>query len=354
MQDQKPPFFSICIPQYNRTSFLIEALRVLAAQTFTDFEVCISDDCSTDGRQYELADVLESLQLRYVYLRQSVNLRYDGNLRAAIALARGKFCLLMGNDDCLASPDVLQRLYDKLAKAPSVGVVVTNYIDEGSDKPARRVRSTRLTEGSPKLAAQRFRNFSFVSGILLRRDRALAHATASWDGAEMYQMFLGSRIIAEGCDLLELEDVTVVHDLKISGETVDSYASRPRVSPCQISERPIPLGRMGALVCDAIRPFAGRSSFWGLTVFAQIIVFTYPFWIVEYRRVQSWRYAAGICLGMRPKRQLEGVSLPLGYRMLLHSIYFLVTAMGLFIPTNTFDGLRPKFYGFAKVVLQWS
>ncbi|MDB9482187.1 glycosyltransferase, partial [Dolichospermum circinale CS-537/05] len=40
------PFFSICIPQYNRTSFLIEACKVLAQQTFKNFEVCISDDQS--------------------------------------------------------------------------------------------------------------------------------------------------------------------------------------------------------------------------------------------------------------------------------------------------------------------
>jgi len=38
------PLFSICIPQHNRTSFLIEACKSLQSQTFTDFEICISDD----------------------------------------------------------------------------------------------------------------------------------------------------------------------------------------------------------------------------------------------------------------------------------------------------------------------
>ena len=47
------PTFSICIPQYNRTSFLLEALKTLNEQDFKDFEVCISDDCSTDGRESE-------------------------------------------------------------------------------------------------------------------------------------------------------------------------------------------------------------------------------------------------------------------------------------------------------------
>ena len=52
--DRARPYFSICIPQHNRTSFLIEALRTLDRQTFRDFEVCISDDASTDGREADL------------------------------------------------------------------------------------------------------------------------------------------------------------------------------------------------------------------------------------------------------------------------------------------------------------
>jgi hypothetical protein len=348
------PFFSVCIPQYNRTSFLIEALRVLAGQTLTDFEVCISDDCSTDGRQDEVVSALDSLGVEYAYYRQPSNLRYDGNLRAALELARGRYCLLMGNDDCLASPHVLRKLLDQLSAAPNVGAVVTNYVGGDDQRVSRRVRSRRLTKGTPMLAAQRFRNFSFVSGVLLRRDRALAHATAAWDGAEMYQMFLGSRIIAEGYELLELEDVTVVHGLQIRGETVDSYASRPRVCPCPITERPIPLGRMGALVYDAIRPFAAGSSVWAAAIFLQIILFTYSFWIVEYRRVQSWPFAAGICLGLRPGRQLQGVPMPCLYRALLDASYLIVTLAGLLIPIKIFDRLRPRFYDFAKAVLQIS
>src|ERR1700686_3638620 len=99
---ESTPFFSICIPQYNRTSFLILALRALALQTFKNFEVCISDDCSNDGRQAELEQALREFGLRYAYRQQAKNVGYDGNLRTAISLASGCYCLLMGNDDCLA------------------------------------------------------------------------------------------------------------------------------------------------------------------------------------------------------------------------------------------------------------
>jgi len=63
----------------------MEALRVLDTQTFTNFEVCISDDVSNDGREKELLDYLESSSLSYVYVRQDKSLRYDANIRASIA-----------------------------------------------------------------------------------------------------------------------------------------------------------------------------------------------------------------------------------------------------------------------------
>ena len=51
--------------------------------------------------------------------RQERNQRYsDGNLRASIALAQGRYCWLMGNDDALASPDVLYDLHAALSTRP--------------------------------------------------------------------------------------------------------------------------------------------------------------------------------------------------------------------------------------------
>src|SRR5258708_6128653 len=110
------PYFSICVPQYNRTAFLIEACRSLAGQSFRNFEVCISDDCSTDGREEELIGYLETSGMSFVYRKQAKNSRYDGNLRASIALARGAFCFLLGNDDALATAEVLQSLHDEMVR----------------------------------------------------------------------------------------------------------------------------------------------------------------------------------------------------------------------------------------------
>jgi glycosyltransferase involved in cell wall biosynthesis len=348
------PFFSVCIPQHNRTSFLIENLRVLARQTFTNWEVCISDDCSTDGREPELLAELETLRAPYVYYRQVRNGRYDVNLRGSISLASGIYCLLMGNDDCLAGPDVLAEFEELLKRHPETGVAMANYEEFDGSKASRRVAHTGVAGSGPGIAVSRFRNFSFVSGVMLRADRARAHATNKWDGSEMYQMYIGCRILAEGYALLEISTSAVLRSIVIPGESVDSYAARPRLKRSRIEERRLPLTRMGGLVYDAVRPEAGRkSAALGTLIFTQILVFTYPFWILEYRRVQSWRYAAGICLGMRPQNLLEGVDLPLWRAGWLRLVYTTVTVAGLLCPIRLFDFFHRPLYRAAKAAMRW-
>lgn len=349
------PFFSICIPQHNRTSFLIQALESFRDQRFQDFEVCISDDCSNDGRTDELIQFLHSSGMHYEFKRQKVNLRYDGNLREAIGLASGRYILLMGNDDSLASSGVLGSLHTLLQSCPSAGVVVTNFADYKSGAVNVRVKKAQTLKGNRSVAALNFRNLAFVSGILLHRERAQHHATLRWDSSEMYQVFLAGRILSEGFDLIHSTQIAVLKDIHIGGELVDNYARRPVLKPCPIQERRTPLVKLGQVACDALLAGSAKRPSGALKflVFAQILAFTYPFWIFEYRRVQSWRYAAGLCLGMRMANQLEGVSLAPMYSLALRAMFCIVTAFGLCTPLWIFDRVRPILYQIAKSALPW-
>jgi glycosyltransferase involved in cell wall biosynthesis len=341
------PYFSICIPQFNRTSFLLEACRSLAAQTFSSFEVCISDDRSTDGREEDLLAFLEQSSLSFTYRKQNQNGRYDANLRASLSLARGKYCFLLGNDDCFASPAVLEELAADIERLGPAGVVMTNFEDYASGATSERVRRTENVGAGPAVASASFRNFSFVSGIVLDRERALAHATSRWDGSEMYQMYIGCRIIAEGGYLLNIRRVTVRKDIRIPGEGVDSYALKPRIAHCPVKERRLPMVQIGRLVVDAIAPYRAPGPLLE-KIMAQLLLFTYPFWIVEYRRIQSWRYALGICLGMRPRNLLENVPISRARKLRLAILYAVVTFGGLFLPVKAFEAAQANLYSLAK------
>jgi len=344
------PSFSICIPQFNRTSFLIEACKSLCAQTFKHFEVCISDDCSTDGREAELLEFLRGSGLTFVYQRLDRNSRYDANLRNSIALGGGEFCFLLGNDDALASPTVLEELHREISSHPTVSVVITNYEEQGTGAAFRRMRSTGIVGSGPLVAAEMFRNFSFVSGVVLRADEAKSLATPLWDGSEMYQMFIGCRMIASGGCLLGIDEIMVRKDVVIPGESVDSYAARPQQKDCAIQERILPMGRILPLVAAAVQPYQEGETREStvLRVATQLLVFTYGFWLVEFRRVQSWRYAAGVYLGLRPRNLLNGIQLSYWRRSQLAMLYTFIGLFGLTVPVGLFDALKKHLYAIAK------
>jgi teichuronic acid biosynthesis glycosyltransferase TuaG len=43
------PLISVCIPCYNAEGFIAETLQAFINQTYSNFEIVIVDDCSTDG-----------------------------------------------------------------------------------------------------------------------------------------------------------------------------------------------------------------------------------------------------------------------------------------------------------------
>ena len=92
------PKVSIGMPVYNGELFIREALDSLLAQTFTDFELIISDNCSTDGTEAicrEYAD--KDSRIRYV--RQAENRGATANFKFVLDEAVGEYFMWAAADD---------------------------------------------------------------------------------------------------------------------------------------------------------------------------------------------------------------------------------------------------------------
>ena len=343
-------FFSICIPQYNRTSFLLKTLESIQEQTSRDFEICISDDGSTDRREEEILNFLATSNMGYVYKKREKNGRYDVNLRDSIGLARGKYCFLLGNDDALAVPETLELLAKDINNFHKPDVVLTNYADFTTFQISKRVRSTGVKGRGAGTAIRYFRDFSFVSGIVLKREPAQAEATDHIDGTEMYQLYLACRLLAMGGTLLGISQPVIRKDIQVRGDAVDSYAHR--YNSGVLVERRLPLSRLAGVAVSAVKPYV-RSRYMDVAIFKvvrQIYLYPYFYWLFEYRRVQSWRYAAGIALGMRPRHVLDGLALSWIGKCLVCGLFSVVTLIGLLVPVRLFRALQKPLYWIAKNV----
>lgn len=344
------PLFSICIPQWERLPFLLGALDSIAAQSLRDFEICVSDDCSPTGGQERIVAHLERAGVAYSVAVLRKNGRYDVNLRNAVAMSRGRYVFLLGNDDALKDAGVLERYQALLAAHPRAGAAFCNYAEFASGRVNRTARSTANRGGGVGAAVANYRNFAFVSGVVLDGDLARSLATDAYDGTEMYQIYLACHIVASGRELLAVEDVMILKDIQIAGEQVESYATNVAKEKDLLVERKMPVARLGQVVVNATQQFfAPRArDRWIRRVFWQLYLFVYGFWFVEYRRVKSWRFTAGMILGVRPSRSLSALAPGLYTRLTLGALFAAVATAGLVVPIKLFDAVRPALYLFAK------
>lgn len=344
------PLLSVCIPQYSRFPFLLRQMEILNQQAFRDFEVCISDDKSPDEGADTIQEFLLKSGIRFRYETNPVNLRYDGNLRKAIGMAKGTYVLLMGNDDALHDKKTLERIAYYLKKYPSAGAFLTNYRSAANGAVFRRVKQSGSLGRGLKTAVQTFRHYSFVSGVILDREKCQDFATNRWDGAEQYQMYLASRIVSQGSELIGIDEVLIQCGLQIEGASVDSYAKRPRPTWNQgIPKLSVPLAQEAGLVFDAVRPAAEgkvRETAWAIQ--KQIYQFTYGYWIFEYRRTLGWPYVAGYIRALNPSRTES--YLPKEARNLCKCwfLFLIITIAGVVVPRRIFEKTKPFFYKLAK------
>jgi glycosyltransferase involved in cell wall biosynthesis len=155
------PRLTLGLPTYNGERFLAAALDDLLAQTFTDFELIISDNASTDGTR-AIGERYEALDPRVRYVRHPTNLGSAENHNFVIREATGEF-FKWASDDDLYAPDLLQRCVDALDARPEIVLAHagTAFINEGGE--VIRIQGYPLTTDVPS-PSERFRSLLYTVG----------------------------------------------------------------------------------------------------------------------------------------------------------------------------------------------
>ena len=99
---------SICVPTYNGVQYLSECISSIRSQTFTDFEVAICDDQSSDGT-LDLARELAKGDERFRFISNRMRFGLVGNWNNCIQQARGEWIKFLFQDDTIA-PTCIERL----------------------------------------------------------------------------------------------------------------------------------------------------------------------------------------------------------------------------------------------------
>jgi hypothetical protein len=130
------PFVSIALPVYNGERYLAEAIDSLVAQTFTDFELVIVDNASTD-RTAAICESYVARDPRIRYFRNATNLGVYRNFNKAFELSSGRYFKWASADD-LCHPELVAKCIQVLDGDPRVvaAYAKTRFIDaEGNPLP---------------------------------------------------------------------------------------------------------------------------------------------------------------------------------------------------------------------------
>lgn len=131
-----PPLVSVLLPVYDPPEpFLRRALDSVLNQIYSNWELCIVDDCSQGESVAKILDEYAARDTRVRIVRHNENRNISGALNTALAMANGEWALLLDHDDELAQHALVHAVL-AVADRPRVALL---YSDEDKiDAEGRR------------------------------------------------------------------------------------------------------------------------------------------------------------------------------------------------------------------------
>ena len=120
------PLFSVLTPVYDTPADVLSAmLRSVRGQSFTDWELCLVDDCSTETHVGEVLASAEREDARIRVVRREENGGIVAASNDALAMAQGEFVALLDHDDEL-HPKALARVAAAIETSPEADYIYTD------------------------------------------------------------------------------------------------------------------------------------------------------------------------------------------------------------------------------------
>jgi glycosyltransferase involved in cell wall biosynthesis len=171
------PKLTVCIPAYNSARYIAAAVESVLMQSFTDFELLVIDDRSTDGTR-EIVFGYAGRDPRVICRENDENLGMVENWNQCLRLARGEYVRFLFGDDLLASGDALARMVEVLDRDRDVSLVASarNTIDADSRVIGELARfqegATEGTEIINRCLVEQKNLIGEPSVVMFRREQA--------------------------------------------------------------------------------------------------------------------------------------------------------------------------------------
>ncbi len=180
------PKISVLLPVYNGEKYLKESIDSILQQTFSDFELLVISDGSTD-ESHRIIESYTDKRIRFIKNEKNKGLIFT--LNRGLGEARGKYIARMDQDD-ISIPSRLQEQYDFLERNTGVALVGgwAEIIDENNNHLGyKRLPSEYFLIKFELL----FRNPFIHSTIFFRKEiiQRLGGYNKDYEHAEDYELY---------------------------------------------------------------------------------------------------------------------------------------------------------------------
>lgn len=196
------PTISVLLPVYNAERFLSEAIDSILQQTFTDFELLLLNDGSTDRSE----DIINAYaDPRIVYIRNEINKGIIYTLNKGLDLSKGKYIARMDSDD-ISKPERFQKqvLFLESVNADVVACTVEMIDAAGRHLPPWKDDLTHTSFQSIKAFLPK--NNCIAHPSILGKATILKTYQYSKDQKEAEDYDLWLRLVADGKEVTKLNE----------------------------------------------------------------------------------------------------------------------------------------------------
>lgn len=340
---------SICIPQFNRIQYLLKSLQLIAFQSYDNIEIVISDDCSTDDTEEQIKNIIYNFKYPIVYHKNIVNRGYDFNYRNCISLATGDYAFVIGNDDSIFGNESIQFLVNYLVQNNYPDIGYCNMIEESTGGTLiNRAISTKIIGTGVDVALKNYSCFSFVGGLIYKKETFNKYNTSKYDGSIYAQMYLGVFMINSGAQLFSIHEPLVLKDIVLKDKHRNSYRDTiaKKWKDYKIVDGGLP--SVIHVLIGALKDSNQLTNDRIYSIFKRIYSITYPHWILDYKQNDALPEAFGLTIGMHPSKNKDFQILSFNSQVKVYLIYYLGTLFSVLFPIFIYKTFKQRVYTFFK------
>lgn len=211
---------SVCISTFNRKDKIRRCIESLIMQSYTDFDIVVVDNASSDGTR----DVL--LELRS-YIGDKLNIVFYASpesnamktINRSFRESSGQYILVMDDDAYMIEPNTLSHLVDVMEKNPNASIVGSNVMTPNTgmwQMPIRNIDGEFFTpEEISQLDVVHYFEFHGACALFRRDMVMMANPEGPYDESfiiYMNELDLSTKMLTLGYDVLFDSKAMVYHD----------------------------------------------------------------------------------------------------------------------------------------------